>query len=71
MDCHEVTALVLLDLSSAFDTVDHELLLCALEGVQVSGRVYDWFRMYLRNRSQSVAVGGVVSSSTPLVSDVP
>jgi len=60
MDCGEVTALVLLDLSAAFDTVDHCTLIdvlhrpFAVEGIPVL-----WFNSYLTNRSQSFSVDGV------------
>jgi len=43
-DRGEVTALCLLDLSAAFDTVDHQLLLTQLkERFGVIGKALDWF----------------------------
>ena len=54
VDNKEVTALVLLDLSSAFDTADHSTLLNVFHrrfGVQES--VMDWFMSYLSDRTQT------------------
>ena len=48
----KVTALVLLDLSSAFDTVDHTILLNVLERrFLVEGSALAWFQSYLCDRS--------------------
>ena len=58
-DADHVTALVLLDLSSAFDTVDHHILLSVLQQrFGVDGLVMDWFRSYLSDRQQTLVFGG-------------
>ena len=50
----EVTALVLPDLSSAFDTVDHPTLINVLQHrFAIDGVILNWFESYLANRSQS------------------
>ena len=59
MNSQEVTLLVMLDLSAAFDTVNHDILISRLdEEVGVSGLALEWFRSYLQNRTQRVAVDG-------------
>jgi hypothetical protein len=64
IDRGEVTALVLLDLSEIFDTVDHSMLLDVLHRrFAVEGTPPLWFSSYLTNRSQSFSVSGFQSKS--------
>ena len=64
--------LVLLDLSSAFDTLHHETLLSRLNlCVGVGDTVLKWFSSYLSERCFSVKYGDSVSSTTPLPYGVP
>ena len=45
--------LLLLDLSAAFDTVDHDLLLHRLNTrFGIKGKVFAWFKSYLADRNQ-------------------
>ena len=54
--------LVLLDLSAAFDTIDHNILVKRLEcSFGVKGTALKWFASYLKNRTQSVKVSGFQS----------
>ena len=62
MDRSELTALVLLDFSKAFDTVDLDLLLTKLKTLHLSESCLTWFNSYLRNRQQSVSVQNRFSS---------
>ncbi len=63
MDHQNVTLLVMLDLSAAFDTVSHDVLFAVLEHqFGVSGTVLDWFRSYLTNRKQKILVNDNVMS---------
>ena len=55
MDNQEVTCLILLDLSAAIDTVDHNLCIqCLYFGIR--NRVLDRVESYLNERSQKVAI---------------
>ena len=66
-----VSVLALLDLSAAFDTLDHPILLQRLETTfGISGTVLHWFASYLQGREQSVKVD-VLSSPSPLQFGVP
>ena len=57
MDRQHVTLLVLLDLSAAFDTVDHRVLLRRLEVTYgITGTALQWFRSYLTGRTQRVYI---------------
>ena len=63
MDKGQVTLLVLLDLSSAFDTVDHDILLDRLRStIGLRGKVLSWFESYLKGRSQQVSINGLSQS---------
>jgi len=54
-----VSLLVLLDLSAAFDTVDHDILLSILANrFSIQGSALDWFHSYLANRTQTFALAG-------------
>ena len=54
MDQGEVTALTLLELSAAFDTIDHATLTNGLsDWYGISGRAQIWFSSYLKNSPQS------------------
>jgi len=71
-DNSQPTLLVSLDLSAAFDTIDHSTLLSRLEtSFGVSGSALSWLSTYLSNRSQIVRIGQSSSSVTILVSGVP
>ena len=64
-------AMALFDLSKAFDRVPHRPLLLKLGAVGLSGPLHSWFRSYLSDRSQLVAVHGVTSHPVPVFSGVP
>ncbi len=71
-DCGNCTILLLLDLSAAFDTVDHCILLKRLNlEVGICGTALDWFASYLPNRSFSVEIGEFSSSSVSITCGVP
>ena len=72
VDEGDLAVLALLDLSAAFDTVDHETLLRRLKtSYGLGGRAHDWFQSYLSGRFQSVRCGGTSSIMTKLLCGVP
>ena len=72
MNSQRVTLLVLLDLSAAFDTVDHGILLKLLStSFGIRGKVLEWFSSYLLGRSQRILFDGVKTDSFDLRFGVP
>lgn len=71
-DSGDCVVLVLLDLTAAFDTVDHKILISRLEEqVGIRGTALEWFRSYLADRTFCVSLGDSTSSSAPLTCGVP
>ena len=67
-----VSVLALLDLSAAFDTLDHAILLRRLESTfGISELALSWFESYLSDRTQSVVVDGLMYTPIPLVFGFP
>ena len=72
IDDDKCVILLLLDLSAAFDTVDHGILLSRLSMCYgIEGTVHQWFRSYLCDRKQFVVIENAKSSSRPLTCGVP
>ena len=61
------SVVVLLDLSAAFDTVDHDKLLEILEkDIGVTGTALKWFESFLKGRTQRVKIGDSYSEPMEL-----
>ena len=75
MNQQRVTLLVLLDLSAAFDAVDHTASKAALNRLSrdfgITGHVYSWFESYLHNRFQSVSINSGISDKLHIKYGVP
>ena len=72
MDDGRVTALTLLDLSAAFNIIDHTILLRRFyDWFGVTGKALDWFRTYLTGRCQRIKLGDCLSSEDDLPFGVP
>lgn len=72
MDQQEVTLLVLLDLSAAFDTIDHGIMLDILESdFGVVGNALKWIKSFLSGRKQRVHINQAFSTSFAVNCGVP
>jgi len=66
MSEQKVTALCLLDLSAAFDTIDSILLHRLSSWFGFDGTVISWFTSYLSSRSFVVSINSTSSATSPL-----
>ena len=53
-----------MDLSKAFDTIDHTILLSKLNHYEIRGNTLKWFTSYLTGRTQQVKYTGIFSTTT-------
>jgi len=67
MDKKEISTLVLLDLSKAFNSICHQKLLQKLSVIGASPAVVQWFCSYLSDLTQSWRVDSVLSDPLPLI----
>uniref|UniRef100_A0A803TNY3 Reverse transcriptase domain-containing protein n=1 Tax=Anolis carolinensis TaxID=28377 RepID=A0A803TNY3_ANOCA len=71
LDRGSASLLVLLDISAAFDTIDHGILLGRLSGMGLGGIALQWLCSFLEGRSQMVKLGDTCSDPWPLTCGVP
>ena len=70
-DNKQVTVGVFLDLSKAFDTVDHSILLSKLNHYGIRGLAHNWFCSYLSKRKQYVSINNIFSGPQTITCGVP
>ena len=71
LDNKNASVAIFMDLSKAFDTLDHSILLKKLNYYGVQGVELNWFNDYLSNRSQYVELSELKSDTTVIKTGVP
>lgn len=71
LEKNENADVIYLDLSKAFDKVNHNILMHKLENMGISGKINLWLKNFLTNRTQNVVIDGATSSPTDVLSGVP
>ena len=71
MDVGEIPINIYIDLSKAFDTLDHTILLAKLRYYGIRGVAHKWMLNYLSHRYQYVEYNGVQSSSQHINTGIP
>lgn len=71
LDSGGSSAIILLDLSAAFDTVNHQILVHRLRNIGVSGLALSWLQSFLEGRSFQVFEDNITSDPLPLQCGVP
>ena len=70
-DKEELTGVCMLDMSAAFDIVDHGILLQKMKLYGFDDNAYNWMNNYLTGRSQAVYIDGSLSPFLPVNIGVP
>ena len=68
---NKYTLRVFIDLSKAFDTVDHNILIDKLNSYGIKNNSLKWFSSYLSNRKQFVQADAIKTSSLDIICGVP
>lgn len=71
LDKKQSCAALFIDLSKAFDTVDHHILRLRLSSIGLSDQAVGWFENYLSERSQCVQFNGITSEPLNIANGVP
>ena len=72
LDDGEGMLMAMLDLSAAYDLVDHDILLSGMKSqLGFFGMVLKWFNSYLKSHTQLVVIGSAQSNEVPLTTGVP
>lgn len=68
---NEYRVSVFIDISKAFDSVSHRILIAKLEHLGIRGKALDWFKSYLADRYQTTVIGGKNSRTLKVTNGVP
>lgn len=71
LSAHNDVLGIYIDISKAFDTVDHVILLKKLYHYGIRGSLYEWFKSYLSGRTQFCSIGSEASSLVDVNMGVP
>jgi hypothetical protein len=71
LDQGKQTNCLIMDFSKAFDKVSHSLIIHRLKHNGITGKINEWIKNFLSDRTQSVVVEGETSTSIPVESGVP
>jgi len=71
LEANKIPLSIFLDLSKAFDTLNHDILLNKLKHYGITGKSYDLCTNYLTNRSQYIIINNTKSTLKPIITGVP
>ena len=63
--------IILLDLSAAFDTLDHNIIINRLNSIGISGTALDWFISYLTDHFYQISINSLISKPRKFTHGVP
>ena len=71
LEKHKNADVIYLDLSKAFDKVNHSILMHKIKQIGITGKVGSWIHSFLSNRTQQVVIDGAQSTPEKVLSGVP
>ena len=70
IDNGPINGVIFIGLKKAFDTIDHNIVICKLSNYGVDQKALRWFQSYLSDRSQKCSVNGHLSTASPITCGV-
>ena len=71
LDVKQIPIAIFLDLSKAFDTINHNVLIRKLEHYGIKNVELEWFKSYINNRQQYVEINNIKSTTKTITTGVP